>query len=89
MKRLVRRGETGGRGGGDNREGGRSRVVSEGRVCGVYVGHSSSHPFLCFLPLFLISSAIIPSLSRGCSVYLGGISIVNVCVFVCAHFSCV
>ena len=37
VKRLVRRGETGGRGGGDNRGVGRSRVVSEGRVCGVYV----------------------------------------------------
>lgn len=54
------------KGGEDNRGGGRGGVVKEGVGVGcMYVGHSGAHPFLCLLPHFLISSAIIPSLSPG------------------------
>lgn len=63
-------------------------MVNEGgSVWRIYVGHSGFHPFLYRLPRFHISSAIIPSVSQGCWVYLGGISIVNVsCVsIICAQ----
>lgn len=80
VERGVEIGEKRGReaegGGADNRGGGRRRAVNEGGgVWCTYVGHSSSHAFLCFLPLFLITSAIIPSLSPGCWVYLGGLAL--------------
>lgn len=42
-------------------------------LCGVSMWDTAA--FLCRLPLFLISSAIIPSLSLGCWVYLGGLAL--------------
>lgn len=81
VQRLVRREERDREGIGGDNQGGEERWFREGGVWSLYVGHGGSHPFHCFLPLFCISSAIIPSLSPGCWVYLGGLA-VCVCVYV-------